>query len=114
MTRCLKPMALAAGLALAFPLCASAANPVQDGYRAAAKQEDSAFKDFSTAAGQKLYGTKVGDLACASCHTDSPLAAGKHAKTNKEILPLAPAANPKRLLTQPTLKSGSSAIATTS
>ena len=83
-------------LALALPLGASAANPVQDGYRAAAKQENPVFKDFSAEAGQKLYSTKVGDLACASCHTDSPKAAGKHVKTNKEILPLAPSANPRR------------------
>ena len=82
-------------LALAIPLGA-AANPILDGYRAAAKQENPAFKDFSAATGQKLYSTKVGTLSCASCHTDSPMAAGKHASTNKEILPLAPAANPKR------------------
>ncbi len=90
------PFALAAGLALALPPCASAANPIQDGYRAAARQENPAFKDFSADAGQKLYSTKVGDLACASCHTDSPKAAGKHVKTNKEILPLTPSTNPKR------------------
>ena len=72
------------------------ANPVQDGYRAAAKQENAAFKDFSAAAGQKFYSAKVGELACASCHTDSPKAVGKHAKTGKEIQPLAPSVNPKR------------------
>ena len=90
------PFALAAGLALALPLCASAGNPIQDSYRTAARQENPAFKDFSADAGQKLYSTKVGDLACASCHTDSPKAAGKHVKTNKEILPLTPSTNPKR------------------
>ncbi len=82
-------------LALAIPLGA-AANPILDGYRTAAKQENPAFKDFSAAAGQKFYSAKIGTLACASCHTDSPMAAGKHASTNKEILPLAPTANPKR------------------
>ena len=82
-------------LVLALPLC-SAANPILDGYRTAAKQENPAFKDFSAATGQKLYATKVGALSCASCHTDSPMAAGRHASTNKEIAPLAPAANPKR------------------
>jgi hypothetical protein len=82
-------------LALAIPLGA-AANPILDGYRTAAKQENPAFKDFSAAAGQKFYVAKVAALACASCHTDSPMTAGKHASTNKEILPLAPAANPKR------------------
>jgi hypothetical protein len=84
-----------AALALALPLCA-AANPVLEGYRAQAKTENAAFKDFSAAAGQKFYNTKGATLSCASCHTDSPLAAGKHASTSKDILPLAPAANPKR------------------
>jgi hypothetical protein len=95
MHRTLNKTNLLACLALALPLCA-AANPIQDSYRAAAKQENAAFVDFSVAAGQKFYHNKVGELACASCHTDSPLSAGKHVKTNKEILPLSPAANPKR------------------
>jgi hypothetical protein len=81
--------------ALTMPLMA-AANPIQDGYRAQAKQDNPAFKDFSVAAGQKLYSTKVGEFSCASCHTDSPLNAGKHAKTSKDVLPLSPSANPKR------------------
>lgn len=81
---------------LTLPL-AAAANPILDGYRTTAKQENAAFKDFSAAAGQKLY-TTVGpnQLSCSSCHTDSPKATGKHAKTNKVIEPLAPSANPKR------------------
>ena len=75
----------------------AAANPILDDFRVAAKQENAAFKDFSAGAGQKLY-TTVGpnQLSCSSCHTDSPKAAGKHAKTNKVIDPLAPSANPKR------------------
>jgi hypothetical protein len=87
--------AVLACAAFATPLLA-AANPIQDSYRAQAKQDNPAFKDFSATAGQKLYSTKVGEFACASCHTDSPLNAGKHAKTSKEILPLSPTANPKR------------------
>ena len=83
-------------LALALPLCAGA-NPIQDSYRAAAKQENPAFKDFSALAGRKLYSTKVGELMCASCHTDSPMLEGRHVRTNKVILPMAPSANPKRL-----------------
>ncbi len=81
---------------LALPL-AAAANPILDAYKTQAKQENPAFKDFTAAAGQKLYGS-VGpnQLSCASCHTDSPKAAGKHAKTNKAIDPLAPSANAKR------------------
>lgn len=74
-----------------------AANPILDGYRTQAKQENPAFKDFSATAGQKLY-TTVGpnQLSCSSCHTDSPKNPGKHAKTNKVIEPMAPSANPKR------------------
>lgn len=87
---------LLAALSLAWPLGALAAHPVQDSYRAQAKQDNPAFKDFSAAAGQKFYNSQGAELSCASCHTASPLAAGKHAKTNKDILPLAPAANPKR------------------
>ena len=78
------------------PCLQAHANPIQDGYRTQAKSENPAFKDFSAAAGQKLYTTKVGELSCASCHTDSPLAAGKHAKTSKDIQPLSPSANAKR------------------
>lgn len=80
---------------LALPLCV-AANPIQDSYRAPAKQDNAAFKDFSVAAGEKLYNTKINELSCASCHTSSPTGTGKHAKTNKVILPLSPSANPKR------------------
>ena len=81
---------------LTLPL-AAAANPILDGYRTQAKQENAAFKDFTVAAGQKLYGA-VGptQLSCASCHTESPKAVGKHAKTNKAIDPIAPSANAKR------------------
>jgi len=85
-----KPSYLLACVALALPL-AAAANPILDGYKAEIKGT------FTAAAGEKLYKT-VGpnQLSCASCHTDSPKAAGKHAKTNKPIDPLAPSANPKR------------------
>jgi hypothetical protein len=94
MKKLIKPVWLV-GAALVLPLLA-AANPIQDSYRAQARLDSPGFKDFSVAAGQKLYATKVGELSCASCHTDSPLATGKHAKTGKEILPLSPTANPKR------------------
>lgn len=82
--------------ALSVASSLATAHPLLDAYRAQAKAENPAFKDFSAAAGQKLYGTKTGELACSSCHTDSPLSAGKHAKTGKAIEPLAPAANAQR------------------
>ena len=52
---------------LALPMSASA-NTILDGYRAQARLENAAFKDFSVVAGQTLYRT-VGpnQLACASC-----------------------------------------------
>ncbi len=90
-----KRLIFSLALALALSLGAHA-NPVQDGYRTVAKQENPAFKDFSAAAGQKFYNARPGELSCASCHTDSPKAVGKHAKTGKEIAPMAPSLNPKR------------------
>ncbi len=83
-------------LVAALPF-ATLANPVLDGLRSTAKQENPAFKDFSAAAGEKLY-TTVGpkQVSCASCHTSSPKNAGKHATTNKPIEPMAPVVNPQR------------------
>lgn len=81
---------------LVLPLGA-AGNPIHDSYRIAAKQENPAFKDFSVEAGRRLYTTRVGELMCASCHTDSPMLQGQQVKTDKVILPMAPSANPKRL-----------------
>jgi mono/diheme cytochrome c family protein len=91
-----KWMQIAALTTLSVASSLATAHPLLDAYRAQAKAENPAFKDFSAAAGQKLYGTKTGELACSSCHTDSPLSAGKHAKTGKTIEPLAPAANAQR------------------
>jgi hypothetical protein len=85
-----RPLHVLACVALAAPLLASA-NPILDGYQTETKGT------FTVAAGEKLY-KAVGpnQLACASCHTDSPKNTGKHAKTNKAIDPLAPSVNPKR------------------
>lgn len=79
-----------ASMALSAPMLAQA-NPILDGYKAEIKGS------FTAAAGEKLY-KSVGphQMACASCHTDSPKNVGKHAKTNKTIEPLAPSANPRR------------------
>jgi hypothetical protein len=82
-------------IAVALPLTVFA-NPVQDSYRAAAKQENAAFTDFSTARGQAFYVTKTNGVSCASCHGDSPKGQGRHTLTGKDILPLAPIANAQR------------------
>ena len=47
--------------------------------------------------GARFFATKQGgEWSCASCHTDKPTQAGRHAKTDKPIMPLAPAANAER------------------
>jgi hypothetical protein len=47
--------------------------------------------------GARFFTTKQGgEWSCASCHTDKPTQAGRHAKTDKSITPLAPAANAER------------------
>jgi Domain of unknown function (DUF1924) len=82
-------------LILCFPIHV-AANPILESYRSAAKQENPAFKDYSATRGEAFYRAKTGELACATCHGDSPKSHGKHATTGKDILPLAPSANPQR------------------
>jgi len=91
----MKKMLFTIALTLSLPLYAGE-NPIQDSYRAAAKQENPGFKDFSAARGQAFYNAKSGEMACATCHSDSPKLHGKHAKTGKDILPMAPSANPQR------------------
>jgi hypothetical protein len=55
------------------------------------------FQGFSAAHGENFFKVKHGgEWSCSSCHTDNPAAQGKHAKTDKLIKPLAPAANPER------------------
>lgn len=55
------------------------------------------FQGFSAARGETFFKTKQGgEWNCASCHTDNPVAQGKHAKTGKVIKPLAPSANAER------------------
>jgi uncharacterized membrane protein len=47
--------------------------------------------------GARFFTTKQGgEWSCASCHTEKPTQAGRHAKTDKPITPLAPAANAER------------------
>jgi len=91
----MKHLVYALAVALPLPLFA-ATTTILDGYRAAARQEAPSFKDFSAARGETFYRAKAGDVACATCHGDSPKDHGKHATTGKEILPMAPAANPDR------------------
>ena len=47
--------------------------------------------------GARFFTTKQGgEWSCASCHTERPTQHGRHARTDKAITPLAPAANAER------------------
>ena len=96
--RSIAAVLLAGALGLAG-LTASAATPaeIQKNFESAARASAPGFSGFSAARGQRFFNATHGnDWSCASCHTGSPVATGKHAKTGKEIAPLAPAANPQR------------------
>ena len=62
------------------------------------RSADPAFPRFSEERGGRFYRDRHGsDWSCATCHTDDPRAAGRHATTGRAIAPLAPAANVERL-----------------
>jgi cytochrome c peroxidase len=85
-------------------VCSAAQAAPQDllqSYAVQAKQENPQFQSFSAARGEQLYHAKRTHssgktLSCASCHTDNPRSAGRHEKTGKAILALAPIANRDR------------------
>lgn len=97
MHRTFKPLAAAALLLAALPpVRADDASGLMSSYEAAARQADPGFR-ASAARGEQFFTTAHGaEWSCSSCHTPDPRAPGKHAKTGKPILPLAPAANPER------------------
>lgn len=71
-----------------------------DNYSAEARRQAPAFQpsaERGRAFFQKRFGVAEKMPACASCHTENPLAVGRHAVTGKDIRPLAPAANSERL-----------------
>ena len=62
-----------------------------------AKEASPSFQGFSAARGEVFFKAKHGnEWSCASCHTENPAVLGKHAKTSKDIQPLAPSANTER------------------
>ncbi len=91
-------------LSLLLPMAMThAASPAEilESHAAQAKQENSVFKGFSASAGDRFYHAAVKhssgkQISCASCHTDNPKNTGRHERTSKEILPLAPTANKAR------------------
>lgn len=86
----MKPLALIlAGLFLAGNASAEAPRDLLNRF-----QQESGPAD--TQRGARFFATPGNDWSCASCHTERPTQAGRHAKTDKLIQPLAPAANPER------------------
>jgi hypothetical protein len=62
-----------------------------------ARASDARFAGFSAERGRQFFtATHAAEWSCSSCHTDNPLAPGRHARTQKIIAPLAPAADAKR------------------
>ncbi len=64
------------------------ARAVQPGFTASAARGEQFYR-------AKHTGGKEAE-SCASCHTDSPKAEGRHLKTHKTIEPLAPVVNRQR------------------
>lgn len=90
---CLATIALAAGV----PAQAETPADFLRGFEMAARRDNPGFAGFSAQRGEGFFKSTHGrEWSCASCHTQSPTAGGKHAKTDKPIAPLAPAANAER------------------
>jgi hypothetical protein len=86
-------------LLAAASFAAAAATPaeLQQRFEGEARAADGAFAGSSAQRGEAFFkATHGSDWSCASCHTQNPAAAGKHAKTGKRIEPLAPSANAQR------------------
>lgn len=87
----MRTIGLTLGLLAAAPALAGTPAAILEGYRAAAPAAVSAPR------GEQFFNSRHGnDWSCSTCHTDNPLARGRHATTGKDIAPLAPAANPER------------------
>jgi hypothetical protein len=94
LTRIAVAAALSATGAAAAP---QSAQDLQGALEAEARRTLPGFAGFSPEAGARFFNSTHGnDWSCASCHTADPRGAGKHAKTGKDIAPLAPSANPER------------------
>ena len=80
---------------MSFNSHAATPQTLMNDYLAQAKQESPTFKEFSASRGEQFYHAKRThssgkQINCATCHTDNPKSVGAHAKTHKEIQPLAP------------------------
>lgn len=90
-------MMLAVAGLMSQPAWSLTANEAMDAFKNDAKQANPSFQGFSAVRGESFFKTKHGgEWSCASCHTENPAVLGKHAKTSKDIQPLAPSANIER------------------
>lgn len=98
MARIARRLALAAAFAaVAGGALAQTPSDYLRSLEATVRRTTPTFAGFSAQRGERLFKTTHGgEWSCASCHTDQPTAAGKHAKTGKSIAPLAPGANAER------------------
>jgi mono/diheme cytochrome c family protein len=84
---------------LSAPALAGPRDDILQGYAAAAKTADPAFAGFDAARGKALYEQQNTASAeapsCASCHSASPLKAGK-TRAGKAIDPMAVSVTPDR------------------
>lgn len=93
-------MVTTAGLMMQ-PASAQTVDDVLATIKSDAKEANPSFQGFSAARGESFFKTRHGnEWSCSSCHTENPAALGKHAKTSKEIQPLAPFANAERFTDQ--------------
>ena len=84
-------------LALISAPCTAGPRELVAGYEAAARQSGSVFAGFSAVRGARFFQeTHGGEWSCSTCHTSTPTANGRHARTGKTIAPLAPTVNPDR------------------
>jgi cytochrome c553 len=88
-------------LVLVCATSAWAATPAEllSGYRAEAAGQAAGFQPSAQRGAEfhtRRFGVSAKLAACASCHTDNPAQAGRHVVTDKQIKPLAPAANAER------------------
>jgi len=87
---------LVASLATSYALAETPADFIKT-FEAGARQGSASFSGFSAQRGETFFNSTHGqEWSCSSCHTKDPRAEGKHAKTDKPIKPLAPAANAER------------------
>ena len=87
---------VAATVLLAAPASADTPESLMRGYAEQARTTSASYAGPSPAAGRRLFHQQPRDWSCATCHTNQPVATGRHAITGKTIAPPSPVANPER------------------